>query len=224
MLHVVQGSLSRRTYEVLRSALIIGTFRPGERLLIQDLAKRLGTSITPVREACLRLVSEQALELQSGRFVMVPSLTRERYWQIRLIRIALEGLATELAVGNASEPEIEMLESTHSAFVAAENLGSRDEARRLNQEFHFGVYRLCKLPILLSQIENMWVAMGPIFNVYYNRPHQGYAGAGEHIRLLDAMRRKDASGARKAIERDIERGGMILLQYFDDEERTAQIA
>jgi DNA-binding GntR family transcriptional regulator len=215
------GSLSRRTYEALREALIVGMFHPGERLLMQDLADRLGTSITPVREACLRLVSEQALELQSGRFVVVPALTRSRYWQIRLIRMALEGLATELAVENASASDIERLASIHEAFTAAEMSGSRDEARRLNREFHFGIYALCRLPMLISEIESMWVAMGPIFNVYYSRPAEAYAGAEEHVTLLAALRRKDAPAARRAIERDIERGGVVLLQHLDEQNSHA---
>src|SRR5437762_10971032 len=95
-----QGSLSLRTYVTLKDALIAGNFRPGQRLLMQDLAEQLGTSVTPVREACMRLVSERGLEVRSGRFVTVPNLTVSRYMEIRTIRIELEGLAAELAAKN----------------------------------------------------------------------------------------------------------------------------
>ncbi|MGO4319830.1 GntR family transcriptional regulator, partial [Agrobacterium sp. MCAB5] len=101
------GSLSARIYTKLREGLIVGSFAPGERLLMQELAERLGTSVTPVREACLRLVSEQAFELRSGRFVVVPELSQDRYVQIKVIRTALEGLAAELAVENVSAADIE---------------------------------------------------------------------------------------------------------------------
>src|SRR5687767_2415519 len=74
-----RGSLSLRTYVALKDALIAGNFRPGQRLLMQDLAQQLGTSVTPVREACMRLVSERGLEVRSGRFVTVPNLTLARY-------------------------------------------------------------------------------------------------------------------------------------------------
>src|SRR5690606_7675320 len=50
------GSLSARIYTKVREGLIVGNFAPGDRLLMQDLAEQLGTSVTPVREACLRLV------------------------------------------------------------------------------------------------------------------------------------------------------------------------
>ena len=64
MAKIESGSLSARIYSELRRALIAGDYSPGERLKMQDLAVELGTSVTPVREACLRLVSEQALELR----------------------------------------------------------------------------------------------------------------------------------------------------------------
>jgi DNA-binding GntR family transcriptional regulator len=211
---VEPGSLSARTYENLREALIAGSFRPGERLLMQDLAERLGTSVTPVREACFRLVSEQALELRSGRFITVPELTRSRYLQIRLIRMALEGLAAELAVDNATDADIERLVKTHRRFVKCETSHDADGARMANREFHFGVYRLSGMDMLTAQIESLWVSMGPILNVYYLQPDNEYIGAEEHLNLLKALRRRDKRAARRAIEQDIARGGENILRYF----------
>jgi DNA-binding GntR family transcriptional regulator len=218
---VEQGSLSARTYWSLREALIAGSFAPGERMLMADLADRLGTSVTPVREACFRLVSEQALELRSGRFIHVPELTRSRYWQIRLIRISLEGLAAELAVKHVTAPEIDRLEKIHRRFVKGEASGDAENARVANREFHFGVYNLSGMNMLIAQIENLWVSMGPILNVYYQWSDNDYVGADEHLHLLDALRRKNGKAARKAIEKDIVRGGMNLIKYFDAQKTKA---
>lgn len=215
------GSLSLRTYLSLREALIAGNFTPGERVLMQDLADRLGTSVTPVREACFRLVSEQALELRSGRFVTVPDLSRSRYWQIRTIRIALEGLAAELAVDNASAGDIARLKEIHREFFAAEDSGDADKARHWNREFHFTVYRLSRMDMLIGQIESLWVSMGPILNVYYQQADDDYKGAEEHDVLIDAFRRKNKRAAREAIENDIVRGGARLLKYFDTQRNSS---
>lgn len=210
------GSLSARIYNKVREGLIVGNFAPGERLLMQDLAEQLGTSVTPVREACLRLVSEQALELRSGRFVIVPDLSRERYVQIKLIRMALEGLAAELAVDNVSEDDTKQLETFHSTFVASESAGDFEAARTANRSFHFGVYRLSKMPMLIGQIESMWVSMGPILNVYYREiPHE-YIGAEEHEHLMEALRTRNKKNARAAVENDIKRAATSLLRYFGE--------
>lgn len=219
---VETGSLSARTYLALREALIAGNFRPGERLLMQDLAERLGTSVTPVREACFRLVSEQALELRSGRFIAVPEMSRSRYWQLRLIRMALEGLAVELAVDNVTDKDIKRLTAVHRSFVQHEKSGDAEQARHWNREFHFGVYRLSQMDMLIGQIESLWVSMGPILNIYYQQAGGDYAGADEHEHLLEAFRRRDKKAARKAIEGDITRGAAALLKYFDAHEKAEQ--
>lgn len=216
MQQVELGSLSIRTYQTLRKALIEGNFRPGERLHMQNLSDRLGVSTTPVREACFRLISEQALELRSGRFVSVPDMTRARYWQLRLMRIALEGLAAELAVENVTESDINDLQTVHIQFVASEAAGDADQKRITNREFHFGVYRLCKMDMIIDQIERLWVSMGPMMYVYYQQASPEYVGGGEHDNILDAFRRKDGAAARNAIQNDIIRGGEVFLRYFNE--------
>ena len=55
--------LSVEIYDELRVLLVSGEFKPGERLKLPELAAQTGTSVTPVREALLRLVSENALEM-----------------------------------------------------------------------------------------------------------------------------------------------------------------
>jgi DNA-binding GntR family transcriptional regulator len=208
------GSLSARAYLALREALIAGNFRPGQRLLLQDLAARLGTSITPAREACLRLVSERALELRSGRFVTIPDLTLARYVEIRTIRLALEGLAAELATGRVTDADIAALESIQTRFAVADRAGDADTAMRLNREFHFMVYRLSGLEMLTGLIESLWLSMGPILAVFYTETTNDYVGADEHLNLIEALRGRDAAGARAAIEQDIRRGGESLINYL----------
>lgn len=214
---IEHGSLSARAYIALREALISGHFRPGQRFVMQELADELGTSVTPVREACLRLVSEQGLELKSGRFVCVPALSLARYMEIREIRLALEGLAAEKAALHATPADAEALAELHAQFDAAEREGRMEEAMAANRNFHFTVYRLSKLDMLVGQIESLWVSMGPILNVFYSVEH-GYVGADEHLRLIEALRRHDGAAARTALQRDIVRGGESLIQYLEQME------
>lgn len=216
-----QGSLSSRVYEVLRSALMAGDYEPGEWLKIQNLAEKLGTSVTPIREACLRLVSEQSLELRSGRFITIPDLTRDRYWQVRLIRIALETLATRFAADNATEQDISKLQALHKSFVSYEKSGDAAKARRANQQFHFYLYNLSGMELLMGQIEGMWASMGPMLNVYYRQLDHDYTGADEHEKIIDGLVSRDGEAAAAAVERDIVRGGLNLLRYFDSQEALA---
>jgi DNA-binding GntR family transcriptional regulator len=213
-----QGNLSARAYFAIREGLIAGNFKPGERLVMQDLAERLGTSVTPVREACLRLVSERGLELRSGRFATVPALTRNRYLEVRTIRIALEGLAAEMATHNVTDADLAKLMELHNLFEEADRKNDALAAMHHNREFHFTLYRLSGMDMLTAQIEGLWVSMGPILNLFYSFGHNSYIGADEHMVLMDALRDKKPARARKAIADDILRGGVSILKFIDETE------
>ncbi len=208
------GGLSSRVYGVLREALIGGLFSPGERIVMQDLAERLGVSVTPVREACLRLVSENGLEIRGGRNIMVPDLDLARYLEIRMIRMALEGMAAELAAVNATHDDVRRLADIQERFEQARHVRDATTAGTANREFHFGVYQLSRRELLVRQIETMWVSMGPILKVYHEEVSTDYLDADEHVNLISALAAHDGKAARHALLRDLERGGEGILRHL----------
>lgn len=216
-----QGNLSARAYVALREGLIAGQFRPGQRLVMQDLADQLGTSVTPVREACLRLVSERGLELRSGRFVTVPAMTLSRYMEVRTIRLALEGLAAGVAADNATEDDIARLVEIQTVFAEVDHAGDPEQAFRYNRDFHFAVYRLSNMEMLVAHIESLWVSMGPMLTVFFKEGEHKYIGAAEHQHVIAALREKDAAKARTAMERDLILGGEDFLRFLRTHEGFA---
>ena len=58
---LVKEGLGAQAYQHLRHDLMIGRYEPGQKLKLRDLAETLGTSVTPVREALARLISDQVL-------------------------------------------------------------------------------------------------------------------------------------------------------------------
>ena len=216
-----QGNLSARAYVALREGLIGGQFRPGQRLVMQDLADQLGTSVTPVREACLRLVSERGLELRSGRFVTVPAMTLARYMEVRTIRLALEGLATSLAAQNSTASDIASLMEIQAVFEEVDHAGDPEQAFRYNRDFHFAVYRLSNMDMLVAHIESLWVSMGPMLTVFFKEGEHKYVGAVEHQNVITALREKNAAKARAAMERDLILGGEDFLRFLHTHQEFA---
>jgi len=216
-----QGNLSARAYIALREGLISGQFRPGQRLVMQDLAEKLGTSVTPVREACLRLVSERGLELRSGRFVTVPPMTLARYMEVRTIRLSLEGLAAGLAAETATEEEIDRLVEIQTIFEKVDRAGDPEDAFRYNRDFHFAVYRLSRMDMLVAHIESLWVSMGPMLTVFFKEGEHKYIGAAEHQNVIAALRERKPARARTAIERDLILGGEDFLRFLRTHEEFA---
>src|SRR5262249_39681145 len=96
-------------YNVLRQAILGSTMKPGERLQIDDLAGKLGVSLTPVRQAVQQLASEGLVHIKPRSGTFVASLSKRDVEETFDIRCALECLAAEKAVENVSRDQIKRL-------------------------------------------------------------------------------------------------------------------
>ncbi|MGY0399433.1 MAG: GntR family transcriptional regulator [Ostreibacterium sp.] len=208
--------LSNKIYKELQELLISGQFKPGERLRVADLMEQTGTSLTPIRESLIRLVSENAIDMPSPRSFTVPKLSKEKYQEIYSIRIALEGLATEKATNNISDNDIKRLEKIHKKFIEAEKNKCSREAQLANRAFHFLIYKNANMPILLNNIENLWSMIGPILNEFYAHLFTDYAQAEEHLNIIEHLKNKNPKGARIAMCADIKRSVSSIEQCIED--------
>ena len=99
-------SLRKQVYDSLCAALTSGRFAPGQKLTFRFVAKALGVSLTPVREAVRRLVAEGAFEMQPNRSVRIPLMTKAKVLELRDIRVAVEGLAAGKAAEVATRAQV----------------------------------------------------------------------------------------------------------------------
>lgn len=217
-------NLQEQLYQNLRAALLAGTFKPGERLKIRDLAAAWGTSPMPVRAALQRLVAEGALEGEQQRSVRVPAMTRERFQQLFQVRLSLEGLAAEEGARRLSTSEQDVLRDCVAEMERA--LEQRDVQGYLahNSQFHLTLYRACANPVLLRLIESLWLQVGPFFNRLFTEADLSLRLNDFHEDCLAAIERGEPSGARAAIEADLSYFGKFLLNLLDLEagERPAR--
>ena len=84
---IVHLTLSAKVYQDLRELIISGQLQPGERLTLAGMAKALGTSAMPVREAIQKLAADDALELLPNKSVRVPVMTRTRFRELVTINV-----------------------------------------------------------------------------------------------------------------------------------------
>lgn len=203
---VEKENLSARVYGRIRGALIDGQFGPGERLRISALAADLGTSITPVREAIFRLVSEQALEMKAATAIHVPMLDSGRLREIQLVRMQLEGAAAERAAIRISDSQLRRLELIQDEFI--EVASNPKKASLKNRDFHFALMEIAGLPLVEAIVENMWTLMGPLLGVFHSTvpARQIDRENHPHYAVLRALKARDPAQAGRALREDIELG------------------
>lgn len=215
---VLRETVQERVYAELKTLLMQGRFQPGQALKIAELAAAFGTSHQPVREAIRQLVAERALDAAANRSARVPEWDRARLDDLRKARLAIEGLAAELAASRATGTDVAKLARILDAEIAADDAARVEASVAQNREFHFTLYRLSGSAVLLPIIESLWLQFGP----YIRRCAEFFdgregRGAKHHTEALRALRQRDPAKVRRAIERDIERVFAILSDLLTRE-------
>jgi len=113
-----QPPLSLQVYDRLRTMMLDNVFQPGDRMIEEDLARRLSVSRTPVREALFRLSLNGLVEQQDGRFV-VPTLTLRDIEEIFQIRRLLEPQAVADIARNVTEADLARYVAGRDRLLAA---------------------------------------------------------------------------------------------------------
>jgi DNA-binding GntR family transcriptional regulator len=199
-------SLGDTAYGELKERLSRGVYRPGDKLTVRSVAEALGVSSTPARDAINRLAADNAVIYAGPKTVLVPVLNEADLREITLIRIALEGLAAQLSIESCRTEDIDKLRNIQANINAALDYGQYEQALWFNKEFHFLVYRLSRLPHLLSMIEAQWLRVGPSFYGLYPEFAEAKYGVRNHEMAIEALVDRDGGGLRAAFENDIRDG------------------
>ncbi|MEM7121419.1 MAG: GntR family transcriptional regulator [Pseudomonadota bacterium] len=213
-----EGPILRdHVYDRIRTALMLGHFMAGQKLVIRQLASEYETSLTPVRESLRRLVAEGVLEGEPNRSVRVPPMTGAKIRELRDIRIAVEGLAVARAAERITPEEVAELRRRADAVVVARDQGDLEADVTKLGEFQLGVYRASAMPHLIRIIESLWLQTGPYLKLLYPKyidtvmERRGdWRG-----RILDALEAHDAATARHEIEIDLDDALGYLITLVD---------
>ena len=198
-------SLAEEAFGKLVQAITSGEFSPGERLSEAELARQLGISRGPLREALGRL--EGRLVVRTPRIgVRVIDFDRDALEQLFLVREALEGMSARLAAERMTTAQLDELGDLLDRHASQPELaagkvyiqGSGDE------DFHFAVVRGGNNP----RLEHLLLD-----EVYYQlriqrlksstRPGRAQAALAEHREILEALQSRNPDRAEEAMRRHI---------------------
>jgi DNA-binding GntR family transcriptional regulator len=195
--------LRQSVYEALVELVIAGRLGPGEHLVETELARQLGVSRQPVREALHRLEAEGWVDLRpnQGAFVHVP--TNSEVDELLDVRELLEVQTARLAARAASAEQLDRLRAICADGEAAVGAGDTGRFVAVNNEFHAELAAIAGNAVLaeLSEI------VGRRSRWYYRlvAPLREHESCAEHLDMVEAVAAGDeeraASVARGHIER-----------------------
>jgi DNA-binding GntR family transcriptional regulator len=187
-------------YDLILSAIDIGEFRPGDRLVESDLADRFGVSRTPIREALQRLETQSLLS-RDGRSLIVASLDHSQMAELYTVRTELEGLAARLAARHAADEEIKVLRDMVTEDAAL--LGDPRALSRANRRFHKQSHLASHNGFLVQQLDLVHRSMALMATTSLAIEGRGSKALEEHARIVEAIAARDEVAATEALRSHI---------------------
>lgn len=139
----------------IRDAIVQGDFKLGELVSEAQIAQRLGTSKTPVREALVRLKTEGLVEVHPQQGTEVFTLSDAQVGQLCRFRTMIECTALREAVVSQRPRLLKELDLLLAQFVEAENAGDLSALARIDMEFHYQFIACCENVYLQSAYERI---------------------------------------------------------------------
>lgn len=212
-------------YRRLRRLILEGHYPPGSRLVEDRLARDLGVSRTPVREALARVAIEGLVQMAPNRGAVVRAFTPADLIESYELRAVLEGHAAYRAAQRIAPDQIAELERAADALEAAlgRQFGSREEEVQFlveqNQRFHSTIVAAsanARLRTILPIIVDVPLQYRSFY--WYSREERAVSNF-FHRSILRALREREPDRARGLMEEHIHRGRDVLIESLSEGNR-----
>ena len=197
--------LGTQVYELLWARILRRELEPGKRLPLAKIARSMGVSVTPVRDAVHHLAADGLVVVSPRKGTIVAPISETEVRELYQVRLIFEPPSAEIAARTLSETELRYLAGLVEqleAFVAA---GSSDVDAYLRDlatdgEFHAGFIRGVRNERLNAFYRSIQASLTVARALFPRSYHDTDQRAGEHRRILEALANRDGQLAREAVE------------------------
>jgi GntR family carbon starvation induced transcriptional regulator len=200
----------------LRFKILGGEIEPGAKLRADDLKAKFDVSLTPVREALMRLTAEGLVVAEDQRGFRVAPVSLRNLKEVTELRVALECLALRLAIEAGDlEWETNIVAAAHR-LAALTSRPSKDQAvineewERWHRKFHFALIAACNMPLLIAFCKTANDLCDRYRRIYlpFIRPIDRLK---EHNRIAEATCNRDSALAVKLLANHIRHTESVII-------------
>ncbi|ASJ76660.1 GntR family transcriptional regulator [Granulosicoccus antarcticus] len=213
-----EGSATQRTCKALRRMIIQGEIKPGEKLKIDGLCKRLNTGASPVREALSLLSSGHLVQRSDQRGFRAAPVSRANFEEILKLRCTLEDMALRDSIANMDEKWEESVVLSHHR-MTRKPVEEIDVFEEHHKSFHMTLLANCQAPIMFefcSQLYdlNIRYRLLALRSLNYHNRHV----TDEHLGIMEAAIAGDAELASERLLAHYCSTGTYLMELFESDD------
>jgi DNA-binding GntR family transcriptional regulator len=197
-------SLKEMAFEAIKDAILSNKLEPGRIYNEQGLAKQLGISKTPVREALLDLSARGFVRFLPRKGVMINVLTEEDIHDLYEFRNALETAIVRHITPLLTLNQMEEIERIHRKESEAIGRDDRRGYLRIDREFHLYLASLSRNRYMVTALENIRDLVDWMGSKALLRKERMMEVQDEHALIIERLRERDTEGAASMMERHIQ--------------------
>jgi DNA-binding GntR family transcriptional regulator len=212
---VARSVLADQVRDRLLEEILNGRYPPDSRIIETQVARELGTSQAPVREALRALEGIGVVEISPFRGARVRRPSRREILEAYGVRSALETLAARLAVPRMSEADVAELVGYGEAMDAAAQAGDGHAVAEADAKFHGRIVELAGNRTL----HKTWQALQPYSRTYISLLVPGADpswSAHLHRPIIEAVRERDAEAVARALEGHFDQASENMARRWPD--------
>jgi DNA-binding GntR family transcriptional regulator len=202
----VSRTLGDHVIQQLRQAILTGQLKPGQRIVEREIAEAMQTSRGPVRDALKLLENERLVVRYPHKGTFVAWLSLRDAEEIYSLREAIELLAVDYIIRNATSEQIDELDKLVEAMaVQAERGYTQFEATDIDLDFHHTMCRISGHKRLLKA----WETLNPQIRMLVLQHRTllpddfRQTGVEWHRQIVQALRQRDIKQAQRLMRRHI---------------------
>jgi len=192
-------SLKDKAYTAIRDAILTLELEPGTSLVESDLARQLGISKTPVRDALQELERDGLVIRIPFKGTYVTEVMEKDLREIFQLRAVLEGLAARLATPLFTPQELDQLDRDHAASEDALAKGDLTLCSKLGKGLHDAIIDKADNEQLITMIRNLDASLMRFRALSDRVSGRLDISVREHRRIIDALRRQDPHAAEESV-------------------------
>lgn len=207
-------------FNTLRQGILTGELKPGERLMEIHLAKRLGVSRTPIREAIRMLELEGLVKMVPRKGAEVARISKQDIQDVLEVRLALDSLATRLACERISEEQKEELKAAARNFIDATETKDATKIALADVQFHDVILAASHNKRLVQMVNNLAERIYR-YRLEYIKDEKNHQGlVEEHAKIMNSVLLGDKESACIAAEIHIvNQENNMLNNSFEKEDK-----
>lgn len=212
----MSGNTKQKIYQEVRRAIIMGEYKTGARLNVEEIAQQHKTSVTPVRDALQMLSQEGLVTIKPRAGYFVTRITLKELRDMFELRNILEMAALEHTVDQIRQDQLHQLRSVHAGYSGDDD-ESYDRYTDENRRFHYLLAQASGNQELANLIGHLMDRLARFMVLR----HAGNTMQESHARIVDALENRDHAAARKALLEDIEGTSQTALDRIIQTEAAA---